>query len=101
MKRKKPVPQQHKFHVKKGDEVVVFSGKFRYESDDKRRGKVLQVLRNRNRVLVEGVNLVQKAQRRTQDYPQGGLIKREGPIHISNVMLAAEYDRRYGKASSK
>ena len=69
--------------VKKGEEVVVIAG------DHKgKKGKVLQVLRDKNRVIVEGVNLLKKHERKTQDNPQGSIVEREFPIHYSNVMLA-------------
>lgn len=69
-----------KFHVKKDDLVRVISGAHRGKE-----GKVLQVLRKQNRVIVEGVRLIKKAQRPTQDNPKGGFQEKEGPIHISNV----------------
>lgn len=72
-----------KTHVKKGDQVEVISGNFKGST-----GKVLQVLRKKDRVLVEGVRLIKKAIRKSQDRPEGGIIEREGPIHISNVKLA-------------
>jgi len=84
---------QRKFHVKKNDEVVVLSG-----TQQGKRGKVLQVLRDRNRVIVEGVNLIKKAVRKTQEQPQGGIIEREGALHISKIMLAADYDSRKSAA---
>ncbi len=69
--------------VKKGEEVVVIAG------DHKgKKGKVLQVLRDKNRVIVEGVNLLKKHERKTQDNPQRSIVEREFPIHCSNVMLA-------------
>jgi large subunit ribosomal protein L24 len=71
-----------KFHVKKDDIVRVISG-----ADRGKEGKVLQVLRKQNRVIVEGVRIVKKAQRPTQDNPEGGFQEKEGPIHISNVKL--------------
>jgi large subunit ribosomal protein L24 len=71
-----------KFHVKKDDVVRVISG-----ADRGKEGKVLQVLRKQNRVIVEGVRIVKKAQRPTQDNPKGGFQEKEGPIHISNVKL--------------
>ena len=83
-------PQAH-FHVKKNDEVVVLSG-----TQQGKRGKVLQVLRDRNRVIVEGVNFIKKSSRKTQEQPQGGIIEREGALHISKIMLAADYDSRKG-----
>ena len=76
-----------KFHVKRGDEVVVIAG-----TEKGKRGKVLQVITGKERVIVEGVKIIKKHQRKSQQYPQGTIIKREGPIHISNVMLAAKYD---------
>jgi large subunit ribosomal protein L24 len=71
-----------KFHVKKGDEVQVISGNHRGAS-----GKVLQVLPRKQQVLIEGVRLIKKTQRKSQDNPNGAIITREGPIHISNVKL--------------
>ena len=94
----KPRELQAKFHVKKNDEVVVLSGTQRGK-----RGKVLEVLRARNRVIVEGVNFIKKSTRKSQDQPQGGIVEREGALHISKVMLAAAYDSRKsgtGTASS-
>jgi large subunit ribosomal protein L24 len=72
-----------KFHVKKGDEVKVISGNNRGAS-----GKVLQVLAKKKQVLIEGVRLIKKTKRKSQDNPNGAIITREGPIHISNVKLA-------------
>ncbi len=70
-------------NIKKGEEVIVIAG------DHKgKKGKILQVLRDKNRVIVEGVNLLKKHERKTQDNPQGSIVEREFPIHYSNVMLA-------------
>jgi large subunit ribosomal protein L24 len=85
----KPRNAQAKFHVKKNDEVVVLSGTQRGK-----RGKVLEVLRDRSRVIIEGVNFIKKSSRKTQDQPQGGIVEREGTLHISKVMLVADYDSR-------
>ncbi len=69
--------------IKKGEEVIVIAG------DHKgKKGKVLQVLREKNRVIVEGINLLKKHEKKTQDNPQGSIVEREFPIHYSNVMLA-------------
>ncbi|MEC7801734.1 MAG: 50S ribosomal protein L24 [Verrucomicrobiota bacterium] len=69
--------------LRKGDEVVVIAG------DDKgSKGKVLQVLREKNRILVEGVNMTKKHERKTQDNPQGAIVEREASIHYSNVKKA-------------
>jgi large subunit ribosomal protein L24 len=87
----KPRHAQASFHVKKNDEVVILSGKNRGK-----RGKVLEVLRNRSRVIVEGQNFIKKATRKSQNQPEGGILEREGALHISKVMLAADYDARKG-----
>jgi len=69
-------------HVRRGDLVGVIAGRERGK-----RGKVLRVLTDRNRVLVEKVNMVKKHQRPTQKLRQGGIIEREGPLALSNVLL--------------
>ena len=69
-----------KFHVKKGDNVEVISGNFRGSS-----GKVLEVKPRKQQVLIEGVRMIKKHLRKSQDNPQGKIAEREGPIHISNV----------------
>src|SRR5205823_483808 len=71
-----------KFHVKKGDEVVVISGNHRGAS-----GKVLQVLPAKQQVLIEGVRIIKRHEKKSQENPQGRIAQREGPIHISNVKL--------------
>ncbi|MDF1851363.1 MAG: 50S ribosomal protein L24 [Verrucomicrobiales bacterium] len=73
-----------KTHVKKNDEVVVISGNHKGET-----GKVLQVFPEKGHVLVEGVRMIKKHARRTQERPDGGIIEKEGPIHISNVKLVS------------
>jgi large subunit ribosomal protein L24 len=80
-----------KFHVKKGDQVEVISGNFKGSS-----GKVLEVLPRKQRVLVEGVRMIKKHLRKSQDNPSGKIAEREGPIHISNVRLV-ESDRKSDK----
>lgn len=66
--------------LRKGDEVIVIAG------DDKgSKGKILQVFREKNRVLAEGINLSKKHERKTQDNPQGAIVEREASIHYSNV----------------
>jgi len=68
--------------IKKGDTVIVVSG------DDKGKvGKVLKVFPKKQRVIVEGVNFIKRHTRPSQKNPQGGIIEKEAPIHISNVML--------------
>ena len=71
-----------KFHVKKGDNVIVIAGNHKGAS-----GKILEVLPTKQRVLIEGVRLIKKHERKSQDNPQGRIAEREGPIHISNVKI--------------
>jgi large subunit ribosomal protein L24 len=71
-----------KCHVKKGDQVEVISGNFSGSS-----GRILAVFRRNQRVLVEGVRIIKKHLRKSQDNPSGKIAEREGPIHISNVKL--------------
>jgi large subunit ribosomal protein L24 len=70
--------------LKKGNEVIVIAGDHKGS-----KGKILEVLREKNRVLVEGVNLVKKHERKTQDNPQGSIVEREASIHLSNVKKAS------------
>ncbi len=75
-----------KFKLKKGDDVVVVSGR-----DKGKKGSILRVLRADDRVLVDGVNMVKRHTRPSQSQP-GGIIQKEAPIHISNVALADPKD---------
>ena len=73
---------QQKLHIKRGDTVKVLSG------DDKNKtGKVLEILTEKNRAIVEGVNIVTKHQKPSAGKPEGGIKKTEASIHISNLML--------------
>ncbi len=85
-----------KHHVKKGDQVEVIAGNFRGSS-----GKILQVLPKKNRVLIEGVRLIKKHMRKSQDNPSGSIAEREGPIHISNVKLVEREKDKETKKKSK
>lgn len=86
-----------KANVKKGDEVIVISGAARGS-----RGKVLEVIAKKDRVVVEGVRKMRKAVRKSQQHPDGGFVEREAPIHISNVMLASRWEeRRNRRAAAK
>jgi large subunit ribosomal protein L24 len=71
-----------KLHVKTGDTVLVLSGVSKGTE-----GKVIEIVREKGRVLVEGVNIISKHTKPNAKDPQGGIIKREAPIHISNVMV--------------
>jgi len=76
-----------KLHIKKGDMVLVIAGKDNYKFTSKTPHKVLKVLPKEQRAIVEGVNMVSKSTKPSAKYPQGGIIKQEAPIHISNLML--------------
>ena len=69
-----------KLHIKKGDMVVVNAG-----NNKGQKGKVLSVLVSKQRAIVEGVNMVSKSTKPSAQHPQGGIIKQEAPIHISNL----------------
>ncbi len=69
-----------KTHVKKGDTVEVIAGNHKGST-----GTILVVLPEKQQVLVEGVRMVKKHQKKNQEFPEGGIIEKEGPIHISNV----------------
>lgn len=84
-----------KFHVKKGDEVEVICGNFRGST-----GKVLAVMPAKQRVLIEGVRIIKKHLRKSQDNPSGKIAEREGPIHISNVRLI-EAEKKSEKKGAK
>ncbi|MFZ0710941.1 MAG: 50S ribosomal protein L24 [Terrimicrobiaceae bacterium] len=85
-----------RFHVKRGDTVQVISGNHRGTS-----GKILQVLPDKAQVIIEGVRLIKKHQRKTQDNPNGAIVEREGPIHISNVKLLEGARTEKDKAKKK
>lgn len=80
-----------KLHVKTGDEVVLIAGDEKGKS-----GKVIQVIPKKDRVIVEGLNLIKKHTKRSQEHPEGAIIEREGSIHVSNVMKKDAYDQRKG-----
>ncbi|MDD3569455.1 MAG: 50S ribosomal protein L24 [Bacteroidales bacterium] len=71
-----------KLHVKKGDMVFVNAGEYKGKQ-----GKVLEVLVKQERAIVEGVNIISRHTKPNAKHPQGGIIKKEAPIHISNLML--------------
>ena len=71
-----------KFKIKSGDTVKVIAGENKGSE-----GKVLQILKDKDRVVVEGVNMVSKHTKPSATNPQGGIVKKEAPLHISNVAL--------------
>ena len=80
-------------HVKKGDTVQVISGNHKGAT-----GKILAVLPKKSQVLIEGVRIIKKHARKSQENPNGAIIEREGPLHISNVKLL---ETGAGKAKKK
>ena len=80
-----------KLHIKKGDTVIVNAGDNKGQT-----GKVVKVLVSKNRAVVEGVNMVSKSQKPSAKNPQGGIVKVEAPIHISNLNVV---DPKTGKAT--
>lgn len=82
-----------KSSIKKDAEVVVIAG-----SEKGKRGKIVRVLRETDRVVVEGLNLVKRHTKKSQT-SEGGIIEKEAPIHRSNVVLASEFDARAKKSA--
>ena len=80
---------QKKLHIKKGDTVIVISG-----NNKGAKGRVLEVIRKTDRAIVEGVNMIRKHTKPNAETPQGGIIEKEAPVHISNLMLV---DPKTGK----
>ena len=76
--------------IKSGDTVIVIAGK-----DKGKKGKVLEAYPKKDRVLVEGINIATKSEKPSKTNPQGGIVKKEMPIHVSNVMY---YDTKAKKA---
>ena len=77
-----------KCHVKKGDEVVVLAGK-----EKGKRGKIIAVSPKKQRVIVEGVQMIKRHMRKSQEHPQGAIVEREGTIHLSNVRKAEHVEQ--------
>jgi len=80
--KKKLESHNHKLHVKKDDTVFVITGK-----DKGKKGRIIASYPRQNRVLIEGINMVKKHTKPSQQNQQGGIISQEAPIHVSNVML--------------
>jgi large subunit ribosomal protein L24 len=85
-----------KFHVRRGDTVQVIAGNHKGAT-----GKILEIKAEKAQVIVEGVRMIKKHQRKSQQHPNGAIIEREGPIHISNVKLVekAATDKKAKKAA--
>jgi large subunit ribosomal protein L24 len=82
---------QKKLHIKKGDTVVVNTGVSKGQ-----KGRVLEVFTKTNRAIVEGVNMIKKHTKPNAESPQGGIIEKEAPVHISNLMIV---DPKSGEAT--
>ena len=76
-----------KFHVKRGDQVVVIAGSQKGKS-----GKVLEILAAKQRARVEGVGLIKRHEKKSEKNPQGAITEREGSVHLSNLMLQSNFD---------
>ena len=75
------------FHIKRGDEVVVLAGAHRGKS-----GKILEILAGSQRARVEGVAMIKRHLKKSQEHPNGTIAEREGSIHVSNLQLKSRYD---------
>ncbi len=91
---RKELARGRKLHIKKGDMVIALTGE---DAGRGKPGKVLQVLPRQQRAIVEGFNYVKKHMRKTQDNPDGGIVSKEGPIHISNLMKVDASEKSAGK----
>ena len=85
-----------KLHVKKGDTVLVIAGK-----SAGKKGKIIEVVTEKSRVVVEGVNMIKRHTKPTQKMPQGGIMEREAPIHSSNVMFYCGKCNRPARVAKK
>jgi large subunit ribosomal protein L24 len=84
-----------KRHVKKGDEVVVLAGK-----EKGKRGKIIALFPKNQRAIVEGLQMIKRHTRKSQQHPNGAIIEREGTIHISNLMKA-EFAKQPAEAQAE
>jgi large subunit ribosomal protein L24 len=84
-----------KFHIRKDDTVIVIAG-----SCTGKTGKVLTIIPPKQRAIVEGINYIYKAMRRSQDFPKGQILKKEGSIAISNLMLYCPTCKKGVKSSN-
>lgn len=85
-----------KFHVKRNDEVVVLAGSHKGKS-----GKVLEILAAKQRARVEGVGMIKRHLKKSQEHPNGAIVEREGSIHLSNLMLKSSHESSKKRAAAK
>ncbi|HOY58938.1 MAG TPA: 50S ribosomal protein L24 [Verrucomicrobiota bacterium] len=84
-----------RFHVKRGDQVTVIAG-----TEKGKEGKVIAVLPRKQRVIVEGIKMIKRHTRKSQQHPEGAIVKREGSLHISNVMRRDVFEARAAKRTA-
>ncbi len=84
------------FHIKRNDEVVVIAGSHKGKS-----GKVLEILAAKERVRVEGVGMIKRHLKKSQENPNGAIVEREGTIHVSNLQLKSRFDASKKRAAAK
>lgn len=75
-----------KFHVKKGDQVVVIAGSHKGKS-----GKILEIRAAKQRAVIEGVAMMKRHMKKSEEHPNGAIVEREGSVHISNLMLQTDF----------
>jgi large subunit ribosomal protein L24 len=85
-----------KFHIKRNDQVVVIAGSQKGKS-----GKVLELLPSKSRARIEGVAMIKRHEKKSEKNPQGAITEREGSVHVSNLMLQADFDARKSKKPAK
>ena len=83
-----------KFHVKRHDEVVVIAGSHKGKT-----GKVLEILASKSRARVEGVGMIKRHLKKSQENPNGAIVEREGSIHVSNLQLKSRFDASKKRAA--
>ena len=82
------------FHIKRNDEVVVIAGSHKGKS-----GKVLEILAAKQRARVEGVGMIKRHLKKSQENPNGAIVEREGSIHVSNLQLKSRFDASKKRAA--
>jgi large subunit ribosomal protein L24 len=95
----KRLVKRPKLSIKRGDTVMAITGE---DADGKKTGKVIRVIPETQRALVEGFNYVKKHLRKSQDNPKGGIVEKEAPVHVSNLkVVKASEERPAGKQGKK
>ncbi len=85
-----------KFHIKKNDQVVVIAGAHKGKT-----GKVLEIRAAKQRAVVEGVAMIKRHLKKSQENPNGAIVEREGTIHVSNLQLKSRFDASKKRAAAK